>query len=772
MSGHFLFIHVNLLAPVDSPDTIPISEATILAHLKNHGFTGQILGDFADSPLKPSTLAKAINANQPLAIGFTAYQENIEQIRLWARFAKKISPGIKIIIGGPQATFMPAEGLRHMPEVDFLCRGEGENVMLGLARALSQDADLAGVPGLCFLVKGEAVETAPAYGENDLDTYPSPYLMDLIDLRCKERAVMLTSRGCSYDCAFCYTPKASRRRIRFYSIERIIDEMKYLKSKGIRAFWFADTNFSFSRKRLVTLLEAIIKEVPGITFWCQTRYDLVDEELLSLLKQAGADNVAYGLESASPAVLERIRKPINLERLSRVIRLTQEAGINVELFSMFGLPGETFDQALGTLEFVKTNRVAVDGNSISQQAHLFFGTPMNDDPAAYGIRPFQHTRPAYLSVCRDFETDTMSADEIRRVGLIWRLNRNDFTEDIRTESNLFHRAAFITQNRQVLADRPEATCLLARIYLALEQYDAALDSMRLLSNEFPGNPLVQELLQGPYLCFKVSRKKAHRGFKVIYDSQGSIDGRLVPSTCGRFQEAILGDGILLPEFEKHLEGVGPGKFTRFEITFPTDYGRKDLAGKVVMFRVQVHITMEPMIVDNYENLDDETLRNVYELEDAEALRQHNINLYYKVLRGDALGGPTTDMTDSLMLINLYLKLGFVDLATAVTGKLPQNPISLTHAAHVFCVNGQPHTALELLDRAGEDGPRARLVRAEALFKLDRLEESEEIADEMKLTNSVQLADLRVNLAARLVHPMETYLEREEILLDAKTQALF
>jgi len=91
MSAHFLFIHVNLLAPVESPDTIPISEATILAHLKSHGFSGQILGDFANSPLKPRVLAKAIDTSQPLAIGFTAYQENIEQIRLWARFAKKLS---------------------------------------------------------------------------------------------------------------------------------------------------------------------------------------------------------------------------------------------------------------------------------------------------------------------------------------------------------------------------------------------------------------------------------------------------------------------------------------------------------------------------------------------------------------------------------------------------------------------------------------------------------------------------------------------------------
>jgi hypothetical protein len=96
---------------------------------------------------------------------------------------------------------------------------------------------------------------------------------------------------------------------------------------------------------------------------------------------------------------------------------------------------------------------------------------------------------------------------------------------------------------------------------------------------------------------------------------------------------------------------------------------------------------------------------------------------------------------------------------------------LTHAAHVFRSNDQPGKALELLDGAKDDGPRARLIRAEAFFDLDRLEESEETVKEMKLTNNVELAELRVNLAARLALPIETFLEREEVLLEAKIQAM-
>jgi radical SAM superfamily enzyme YgiQ (UPF0313 family) len=771
MSRHLLFIHVNLLAPVESPDTIPLSEATILAHLKNHEFDGQILGDFRNAPLKPQLLAESLHSHAPLALGFTVYQENIEQVRLWARFAKKTSPKIHIVLGGPQVTFMPAEALEHMPEVDFLCRGEGEKVMLDLARALSQGKDPARVPGICLLQDGFPVETGPSYGPRDLDTYGSPYLMDLIDVSKKERAVMLTSRGCVYDCAFCYTPRASQKRVRFYSIDRIIEEMKYLKSKGIEAFWFADTNFSASRKRLVRLLEAIINHLPGITFWCQTRYDLVTPELLSLLRRAGASNIAYGLESANPGVLERINKPIDLKRLSEVIRLTQESGINVELFSMFGLPGETFNQALKTLDFVREHHVAVDGNSISQQAHLFFGTPMNDHPEAYGLHPLPRTRPAYSSVCRDYETDTMSAEEIRRISLIWRVNRNDFAEDVEAGRNLFHRASFLVQNRKALADRPEADALLAKIYLALEEYRAAIHCMQGLKERFPEDQTVGTLLRGPFRCFKISSKASEFGFKVIYDCHGSMGGNPLPATCGRFQEAIIGKGRLLPALEEELEGLGAGEEKAFDITFPNNYGGQSLAGEVVTFRVHVHRVLEPLIVEEYKDLDQEALSNRYALADTDALRRHNINLYYMALQSATQEGWVPPMADILMFMNLYLKLGFVDLAAGLIGKLPQNPVALCHSAHIFCMNGQSEKALELLNGRGAGGLGDQRIRAQALFDLNRLEESEALLKETGNPKDIEIAGLQVALASRLCLPMEVLLQRTERHLDAKIETL-
>jgi hypothetical protein len=420
---------------------------------------------------------------------------------------------------------------------------------------------------------------------------------------------------------------------------------------------------------------------------------------------------------------------------------------------------------------VKKNRVAINGNSISQQAHLFFGASMNDNPEAYGIHPFRRKRPSYLSVCRDYETDTMSADEIQRMSLIWRLNREDFVEDVKAGRNLFHRAAIITQNRRSLADRPEASCLLARIYLALEEYGAATDCMRQARDAFPEDPTVQALLQGPFVCFKISQETARPGFKVIYDCQGKVDGHVVPVTCSRFQEAILGNGTLLPTFEGHLDGMAPGEYARFDVTFPVDYGQKVLAGKVVTFRVHVHHTMESVSVSNVEDLGRLALANEYALEDIEGLRQHNIHLYYRVVHQCLIHGRPLQMMDCLALINLYLKVGFADRAEAVIGSVSNNPVILTHGAHLFRVNAEPQRALDLLETTGQDGLRERLIRAQCLFDLNRLEESEAMVKDMELPKDMQLASLQVALATRLCLPIETYLEREDALLDARMQAM-
>jgi anaerobic magnesium-protoporphyrin IX monomethyl ester cyclase len=770
MSGNILFIHINEWGQYRSSDTIPISQAYQLASLRAHGFSGRILGDYQDRPLSPSAVREAIVNDRPLALGFTVYEENINRVRVWASFAKSLAPELPVILGGPQITFMPGEGLLHMPEADALCRGEGETVIVELARALSQGKGLEGVPGLCLRQGEGTVETEPLPGLTDLDAIPSPFLTGIIDPTGKDRVILFTSRGCAAGCTFCYTPRASGRRIRYHSIERIIAELRHLSAKGARDFWFADPNFAASRSRLVSLLEAIIDRVPGISFWCQTRYDRMDRELAGLLKAAGAHTVAFGLESADEKVLSAIDKRLDLDRMAEAIAIVQEAGIEVELFTLFGLPGETLPQACKTLDFVKASGVAVEGNSISQQLHLFLGTPISTAPDSHGVVPLPRTKPAYLSVGRDFQTTAMSQEEIRRMSVFWRLNRTDFNEDLGQGRNLFERAGFITQNSEALAGRPEADLSLARILLTLEEYDQAAPLLDRLATTHADHPEVGAFLAKPFIGFKAARRAtAAPGCKVIFDCQGMLEGSVIPATEALYQEAVLGDGTLLPDFERGVVGLRGGLPGQFPVRFPDDYGNRDLAGRTLAFMAHLHQVLEPVAAESANEIR-ALPRNKYRFSDLTGLRKHNERLYYLVLRDMIFRDLHHEINDFFALLNFKLKLGFLEEARVMWATLPPGSEPARYAGRLLLTSGRAEEAIGLI-APGKQDREATIDLIKAYIQCKNYQEAERLAASPVLAGDIQALDLRVGLASYLQLPVESYLSRMDELLRHQVAAL-
>ena len=172
--NQFLFVHVNEWGDFETPDAIPISQGFILANLKKHGYSGTILGDYKNRPLVPAAFKSLFHKTRPTVLGFSVYEENINRIRCWARFAKSLNNNVPVVLGGPQTTFMPGEALQQMTETDILCRGDGETVMLDLANALAANRPLREVPGICCRDNGHIIETGPNPGPVDLDTLPFP----------------------------------------------------------------------------------------------------------------------------------------------------------------------------------------------------------------------------------------------------------------------------------------------------------------------------------------------------------------------------------------------------------------------------------------------------------------------------------------------------------------------------------------------------------------------------------------------------------------------
>lgn len=770
MSGYFLFIHVNEWAPFRSADAIPISLGYILSALKREGFGGTILGDYKDSPLSPALVKELIRRSRPVAAGFSTYAENIDRVRFWARFVKHIDPGIITVLGGSQITFIPGQALEQMDEVDLFCRGDGEMVMPKLAQALQNNDGLETVPGLCFSAENGPFNSQKISLPSDLDRLASPYLDNTLEPKGKDRVILFTSRGCNGNCSFCYTPKASDYTLRLHSIERVIAELRHLLKKGIGDFWFADPNFASSAERVETLCRAMIETVPGIRFWCQARYQQLPPSLLHLLQRAGAETIAFGLESSHTATLKKINKPIIPARLAETVKLCQDLGIKVELFSLYGLPGDTFDSSLATIDFVRDNRVEIEGNSISQQLHLFYGTPMAEAPHNWGLHPLQTTRPAYLGICRDFHTQEMSSEQIECISLYWRLHRRDFHARVESGRDLFTVAGFITSNKRKINSRPLADIMLHRIYRQLDEVQAAAACLQRLQKKWPRDPEVQREVNSGLIAYRGKRRlRVERGSKIIYDCKGLKNGKVVNGTEQHYQIGIIGSGHFLPQFEEPLIGAKPGSGMQFDVTFPPDYGNKELAGKRIPFQVYIHKVMEPVRYPDVETMLAEPVHNMYRFDDLIGLKKYNESLYYMVLRDSVLHSLKGNLNDMIALFDYSLKLGLVEKALDLGHSLPKDPHLIGHIGHILQVNGYPLEALDFLEPIEGSSAEVENRRIRAYLQLKEYTRAEEVAANPLLATNLETCHLRVKMAGEGNLPIHKYLQRMDSLLDIQVK---
>lgn len=736
----FLFINVNHDVGYESSESIPISLGYILASLNAAGWDGVILDDLRDRTLALTSLNRWLHRIQPKVIGFTAFQSTMERIRFLAHAVKSQHPQILIVLGGPQVVAMPSEALNDLDDIDILVRGEAELIMPQLAEALHTHAALSTVPGITFRNNGTVMDTgrgAPPPG--DLDVYPSPYLSGILNLEGKKTAILLSSRGCSHVCRFCITPRICRGVVRFHSVERVCEEMEYLQEEGIERFWFADPNFTESRDRTVRLLEEKIRRRIHTPFWFQTRADLVDSELLRLLRRAGADTVAFGLESGSPAVLAKTGKAIELEHLAKHIRTAQDLGMEAELFSIFGLPEETVEDARQTLFFVRSLGIPIQSNSGSQQMQLYFGSVYESMPERYGIVPFPEYRPRYLSVGDRFETSAMTAADIRKVRNMWALANEQMEHDVYYKQRVFEVLDFLLENRADLETERAFYAFGALTAAAIEEWDIMKEFLKgfdLIVGHDPAS--VAELVRSLGF-FQETNEPAGPTDRVIFDARSWMDGVPFMGISGKYWDVLLGRGLLLPEFEQGLVGAQPGQETRFRFTFPHDYMEQDLQGREVEVVVKIHTVLKTVLVSSLAEVYDLSLSNRYPFTDLDLLQENNDILYYLALRDTNPDNLVKQPRHFLMFVHKLAKLGKRDQVRKLAARVADRPTALGAIADTLMAADKCSWAIEYYDRLSQLLPGTVIKKARCLLRIGETQEALATLD--TLDRSAHSADL-------------------------------
>jgi hypothetical protein len=631
------------------------------------------------------------------------------------------------MLGGPQIPAMPSQGLEELCDVDILVRGDGEAIAPQIAGVLDKGEELDLVDGITFRKNGAVIDTRPwPLPDDDLDRYPSPYLNNTINLRGKDTAILLSSRGCRHVCRFCITPRLCGGKVRYHSVQRVVEEMDYLTKSGIKRFWFADPNFTDDPERTSFLLREKIRRDIHTPFWCQTRSDLVNGDMLKLLKEAGADTIAFGLESGSPSVLKKTGKGIELEHLRDNILTAKSLEMDTELFSIFGLPGETVEDARKTMEFLRSLEIPIESNSGSQQMQLYFGSVFERGPEAFGIRPERIYRPAYLSVGEQYETAEMTSADLVRVRNLWALANAQLETDVYYKQRTFEILQFLLENRKDLEHEPSFHAFGALASAAIEEYtllEKFLEGYDALPSD-NGTKTGDLIAAIPF--FLDSMEPIGAFDRVIFDSRSYIGGIPFTGISGKYWDVLLGRGLLLPDFEAGFMGAHAGANVKFSFVFPDDYMQEELRGQEVEVHARIHKVFKCIELSSLRDLKQTRFNNRYDFKDLDLLRDQNEILYYLALRDADPVGLLSTPSHFLTLVHRLAKLHKFEDIQKLASLLQGKPTALNALAETLVACGRYDWALPFYETLSTELPSAAIKQVKCLLKMGQYQRAAEL----------------------------------------------
>lgn len=292
-------------------------------------------------------------------VGLTVNAANVDSALEVAGFIRRYFPDKKIIMGGPLATVAYQH---YIPRyADIVVLGEGERAITEIAR----NKDLSKVNGIAYW-DGKAIGvTAARPFIDDLDSlpYPSWHLVDLKRYNCpvpRRTAIMITSRGCPYDCINC-TKKIHGYRLRERSIDNVIGEIDFLvNERGVQEIHFWDDLFTHNPERVKEMCRRIIRKgYQRLRFAIPAgiRADVYDREMFVLMRRAGFYAVIVAVESGSQKVIDGLGKRLDVRKVPVIVDTLRELGFKIGAFFMLGTPHDNRETMQETLNFAKKLKI-------------------------------------------------------------------------------------------------------------------------------------------------------------------------------------------------------------------------------------------------------------------------------------------------------------------------------------------------------------------------------------------------------------------------------
>jgi len=333
-------------------------------------------------------LESAIRAYAPDVVGISALTHESDAVSWIAGCVKRVNANTPVLLGGPHATAYPEKAV-ETPGVDYLIVGEGEIVAGRLIERLLNQRNVSDIQGIVYKKDNQVVSTGRGSFIEDLNDLPMP-AYDLIPIEAYgnfarmsrtgsgKYMCIFSSRGCPYHCIYCHNIFGKVFRAR--SAENLFNEIKHLyDTYKIRDFEIMDDIFNLDRKRMIDFCDRIINSGIKVTFAFPNglRGDLLDEQQLTKLRQAGTIFIAFPIETGSPRLQKLIKKNVQLDKIKKNIEIAHSLRIHTHGFSMIGFPGETLEEMKMTVDFL-----------VSSKLHTF---------GMFAVMPFESTELAAIA---------------------------------------------------------------------------------------------------------------------------------------------------------------------------------------------------------------------------------------------------------------------------------------------------------------------------------------------------------------------------------------
>jgi len=370
-------------------------------------------------------LARALSTYRPRVIGVGGVTSEVPRLRRVCAILRDLAGDVPIVAGGPHVTFRPQDMLDG-GLADVVVHGEGEAPMLEIVNRLGDGRGVAGVPGTSTR-DGDRVATTPIDERVVVSDLPQPdYGLLSDEMKAKGIIYAMYTRACPYKCNYCSEGRLFGSKLRGYHAAEFVTTLDYIaETLGWKFIHIADSTFGLPPRGLHALLDELERRGSRYLFSVNVRPDLyryIDEATLHRMREAGFIEFLIGSESGSDAILERMRRGHTVAQLVRTLELLKRARIPfVSTYWMVGLPGETLETAAATTSLIK--RLMDDDLVFYASAKPFIplpGTPIFDDPAAWGIRIESHDWSLYerYSVPLPHHHENLTQHEIEAATLL------------------------------------------------------------------------------------------------------------------------------------------------------------------------------------------------------------------------------------------------------------------------------------------------------------------------------------------------------------------